>query len=134
MRQLGADGPVGDCEERLHNDDAVGRDRVGEALDSDFTARLAMDLVLHMGEGLVRDEYPAGRRLVLEPVMNASAEPASRWRSRSVSEVKKTPREAGARLGDTMDLDGPRPSEPRAQIATTGWQWCSTARAPGPFA
>jgi hypothetical protein len=34
----------------------------------------------------------------------------------------------------TMDLDGLRPSEPRAQIATTGWQWCSTARALGPFA
>src|SRR5215213_4772540 len=51
----------------LEVDDAVGRDRVGEALDPDLAARLAMDLVLHMGEGLVRDQDAAGRRLVLEP-------------------------------------------------------------------
>src|SRR5215207_356623 len=51
----------------LEVDDAVGRDRVGQALDPDLAARLAMDLVLHVREGLVRDQDAAGRRLVLEP-------------------------------------------------------------------
>src|SRR5215207_9508330 len=51
----------------LEVDDAVGLDRVGQALDPDLAARLAMDLVLHMREGLVGDQDAAGRRLVLEP-------------------------------------------------------------------
>src|SRR5690242_21807210 len=47
-------------------DHAISHDGVGEAADLDWTEFLAMNFILDMRIGVVRDEYAAGRSLVLE--------------------------------------------------------------------
>ena len=73
MRQLGPDYGARDGGASLQVYNAVGYNGIGQPLHPDLAARLAMDLVLHMREGLVGDQDAAGRRLVLKFLSPASS-------------------------------------------------------------
>src|SRR5918912_224445 len=61
-----SDDAPGLVEAAVEVDHAIDSNGIRNALDLDVAALLAMDLVLHVGMGLVRDQDGARPRLVLE--------------------------------------------------------------------